>query len=177
MKKILFVLTMVLMSVCSFGQTLHYDSVSTIKTRRMSYIDYTKYVASDGTTFAIGDYVTFGQASLPQSYNYIFTYVPLTTPTKISPNFNGSKYEIVRITLNGDENNKHIGLWVNAKFMGAKYLIDLEPAIASGEIVTNSLTSAKALDELATWKKKLELGIIDDEEYNKHKEELIKYIK
>ena len=39
------------------------------------------------------------------------------------------------------------------------------------------MTSEQALEELSRWKKKLDLELITQEEYDKKKAELIKYIK
>jgi hypothetical protein len=55
--------------------------------------------------------------------------------------------------------------------------IDLENAIASGEIVGLGMTSDKALEELKKAKDKLELEIITQEEYDKIKAELMEYMK
>ena len=45
------------------------------------------------------------------------------------------------------------------------------------ELTTNSYTSDEAITELKRFKDKLDLGLITQEDYNKKKEELIKFIK
>ena len=57
------------------------------------------------------------------------------------------------------------------------YNIMIEEAIASGEIKTNGMTSDNALAELKKWKDKLDLELITQDEYNKKKSELLKFIK
>lgn len=45
------------------------------------------------------------------------------------------------------------------------------------ELTTNSYTSDEAITELKRFKDKLDLGLITQEDYNKKKDELIKFIK
>lgn len=56
-------------------------------------------------------------------------------------------------------------------------VINFESAIKNGEIISKIMSSDQALAELKKWKDKLDLGLITEEEYNKKKEELSKYIK
>ena len=56
-------------------------------------------------------------------------------------------------------------------------LIQFENALQSGEIKGYGMSSDDALKELKKEKDKLDLGLITEEESNKRKEELMKYIK
>lgn len=58
-----------------------------------------------------------------------------------------------------------------------RYLIDTELAIDNGELKTNILSSDEALVKLKKCKDKLDLGLISQEEFDKKKEELSKFIK
>ena len=53
---------------------------------------------------------------------------------------------------------------------------NFEEAIAVGEVQTKPSSSDAALQELKKWKEKLDLQIITQEEYDKKKEELMKFI-
>jgi hypothetical protein len=53
----------------------------------------------------------------------------------------------------------------------------MEEAMASGEVKTKGMTSDEAMSQLKKGKDKLDLGIITQEEFDKMKEELVKYIK
>jgi hypothetical protein len=57
------------------------------------------------------------------------------------------------------------------------YVIIVEDGISVGEIKSNGMTSDKAMVELKKAKDKLDLGVITQEEYDKIKIELLKYIK
>lgn len=178
MKKILGILVVMLVMMSGMAQELTYESLQTMTDLKMlSYKDFTQYTASDGTVIKIGDMVEFGESSGDTRYKHIMTYVPLATPTNISSGFEGRKYEVIRITANGKNGNNYVGIWTKTAVGGAKYVIDCEPALKSGELVGNGLTSDKALNELEKMKKKLDLGIITQEEYDAAKTELIKYIK
>ncbi len=176
MKRIILFAVLVFGVFAMNAQHLDYNNLKNVKSKAMSYVDFTSYTASDGTTIKIGDYVEFGESSGENFYRYIMTYVPMTSPVYIKSGFAGRKYEVVRITVNGKDENKHVGIWTKTDFAG-KYLIDCEPALKYGELVGDGMTSDAALAELEKEKKKFDLGIITEEEYNQKKSELIKYIK
>jgi hypothetical protein len=58
-----------------------------------------------------------------------------------------------------------------------QYYINMEEAMASGEVKTKGITSDEAMSQLKKGKDKLDLGIITQEEFDKMREELSKYIK
>jgi hypothetical protein len=57
------------------------------------------------------------------------------------------------------------------------YFLNIEDAIAVGEIKSFGMTSDEALAALKKAKDKLDLGLISQEEYDKIKAELTPYIK
>jgi hypothetical protein len=60
--------------------------------------------------------------------------------------------------------------------LGDGLTIEIEDAIKHGEVLSLGMTSDEALSELKKAKDKLDLGLITEEEYEKIKSELIKYI-
>lgn len=176
MKKIILFAAFVFGLSALCAQHLNFDNLQNVDSKLMSYVDFTSYTASDGTTIKIGDFVEFGMVS-SSHYEFVYAMVPLTAPAKISSSYAGQKYEVVRITVNGKGQNKHVGIWTKSPIGGSKFLIDYEQALKAGEIVGNGMTSDKALAELEKEKKKFDLGIITEDEYNQKKSELVKYIK
>ena len=176
MKKIILFAALVLGAFVMNAQHLEYNNLKNVDSKLMSYVDFTSYTASDGTTIKIGDFVEFGKSSADMNYKYIMTYVPMTTPTYIKGDFEGRKFEVVRITVNGKGENKYVGIWTKTDFAG-KYIIDCERALKSGELVGDGMSSDAALAALEREKKKFDLGVITEEEYNQKKSELIKFIK
>ncbi len=87
-------------------------------------------------------------------------------------------FEIKKIKVWG---TKKLGLKVNFQTKGMSgvdnYFFNIEDAIQVGEIQPKGMTSDKALNELKKAKEKLDLGLITQEDYDKLKIELSKYIK
>lgn len=183
MKKIIFALSLCIYCSFSFGQTLKWNETENYNYKYLSYLDFTEYQAEDGSVYKIGDKITFGKATNGPYYNYIFVYVALTTPAPISSGFNGEQFKITRITLNGQkkQGRSYVTIWTETNIGAGEYMIKINQAIESGEIVSPMAAekekSDDALKELERWKKKLDLGLITEEEYEAKKEELRSYIK
>lgn len=144
------------------------------ETRNINLIE--KYTASDGSTWEVGQTVTFGVTS----GNGVFTYVYLgdgvmTAVTPAMAGWGGKTAEIKKIQYIGNNKNGR-NIWVICKGPGQPFRIDLEMALKTGEVATDGYTSEKALDELKRAKDKLDLGLITQEEFDKLKAELAKYI-
>ena len=79
--------------------------------------------------------------------------------------------------------NKKTGFKVGFKtdagtpFASLNYTIYVENALASGELKSSIMTSDEALAELKKAKDKLDLDLISNDEYERIKSELKKYIK
>lgn len=183
MKNKILTLTFCFIFAIGFGQTLKWDETEKYNYKYLSYLDFSEYHAKDGSVYKVGDKITFGKATNGPTYNYIFVYVALTAPSQISSGFNGESFKITRITLNGQkkQGNSWVTIWTETNIGAGEYMIKIDQAIESGEIVSpmalEMQKSDNALKELETWKKKLDLGLITEEEYNAKKEELRKFIK
>ncbi len=98
--------------------------------------------------------------------------------TPLKANASGQETEIKNIWVRG---NKRAGFSVNFHTKGisnfSNYEMIFENAISVGEVKGFGKTSDEALIELKKAKDKLDLGLINQEEFEKLKIELSKYIK
>jgi hypothetical protein len=101
--------------------------------------------------------------------------LPITNLTVAS---SGQETEIKKIWVVG---NKRAGYSVSFRTKGitglSNYTIQFENALSTGEVKGFGMTSDDALAALKKAKDKLELGIRTQEEYEKIKADLVKYIK
>lgn len=141
--------------------------------------EFTSYVASDGAVYKIGDRIKIGVPSSNKTFAFISEgdgiMLPITNLTAAS---SGQETEIKKIWVAG---NKRAGYSVIFRTKGitglSNYTIQFENALATGEVKGFGMTSDDALAELKKAKDKLDLGLITQEEYEKIKAELSKYIK
>ena len=141
--------------------------------------EFTSYVGSDGAVYKIGDRVKIGVPSSNKTFAFITQGDGLlTTITNLTASFSGTETEIKRIFVVG---NKRMGYSVAFRTKGiialSNYSIQFENALSTGEIKGFGLSSDDALSQLKKGKDKLDLGLITQEEYDKLKADLTKYIK
>lgn len=173
-KVMMMTLMMCLMTMNSFGQEVKYSELSTTKRGK-----YTSYVASDGGVYRIGDRIKIGFPSSNKTFAFITEgdgyLIPITNATAKS---SGYEVEIKEILVGG---TKRTGIFVYFRTKGftvlTNYLINFENALATGEVKGFGMTSDEALSELKKAKDKLEFGLMTQEEFDKLKEDLSKYIK
>jgi hypothetical protein len=141
--------------------------------------DLASYLASDGAVYKIGDRVKIGVPSSNKTFAFITEgdgiLVPITSLTSFA---SGTETEIKRIYVYG---SKRVGYSVGFRTKGytglSNYTIQFENALSVGEVKGFGLSSDDALDQLKKAKDKLDLGLITQEEFDKQKAELAKYIK
>ena len=141
--------------------------------------EFTSYLASDGAVYKIGDRIKIGVPSSNKTFAFITEgdgiLLPITNLTAFS---SGTETEIKRIFVYG---SKRAGYAVSFRTKGytgvSNYTIQFENALAVGEVKGFGLSSDDALDQLKKAKDKLDLGLISQEEFDKLKSELAKYIK
>lgn len=178
MKKILTLIALVFAVVTASAQTLNYEQLKDVQAKKLSYLEYTEYTASDGTIFRIDEPVKIGNQSGTNRYNHILTFVPLTTPSNVTGNMYGKELKIKKIRVNKTLTGGNcVSLWVDCGIAGSSYVIDLEPAINNGEVIGDGMTEDQALKEIEKLKKKLDLELLTEEEYKTKRAELVKYIK
>ena len=142
---------------------------------------YESYISQDGTHYKPGDGVTIG---VPQGGNQTFTYVSeylgFLSETQPCPAIRctGLAYKIDSFKAGGRSQGFRMWAMLKPASGGRGTLtVNFEAALQSGELVGRGFTSAQALEELKTWKEKLDLGLITQAEYDKKKEELARYVR
>lgn len=135
---------------------------------------FTSYISSDSCSYKIGDKLKIGRPSAGTMFTFI-TDDFLNTAKNLNGNISSEQVEIKQILNIGNaKSGYHIKIQV--KGLQGKYVIKVEEAIASGELKSLCMTSDEALAQLKRAKEKLDLGLITQEEYDKLKAELAKYI-
>jgi hypothetical protein len=140
---------------------------------------FESYVAKDSSIYKVGDKIQFGT---PSGVNGLFVTVTkadvMGTIYRVGAEVINTSAEIKKIRVAG---NKRSGYKVSFQTKGMtgidNYFFFIEDAIQVGEVKSFGMTSDQALAELKKAKDKLELGLITQEEYDKLKAELSKYIK
>jgi len=141
--------------------------------------EYTSYIASDGGVYKVGDRIKIGLPSSNKTFAFITEGDGILLPiTNLPASYSGTETEIKKIFVGG---NKRAGYSVTFRTKGitgiSNYTIQFENALSTGEVKGFGMTSDDALAELKKAKDKLDLGLITQEDYDKLKAELSKYIK
>lgn len=157
-------------------------NILTIHSQEVKYSEITKeqegyinsYLASDGAIYKIGDKIKIG---LPYSNcKSTFTFLKLTSNNVMTSDYSGQEVIISKMLVYGDDKTGY-SVFVYTKGYVGEYEIQFESALKTKEIISQGKTSDEALQELKKEKEKLDLQIITQEEYERKKLELIKYIK
>ena len=173
MKKVF--LLIVLTAQFGFGQEIKHSDLATTTSRG----EFTSYLGSDGGVYKIGDRIKIGVPSSNKTFAYITEGDGIMLPiTNLTASATGQETEIKKIFVVG---NKRAGYSVSFRTKGitglSNYTIQFENALSTGEIKGYGMTSDEALSELKKAKDKLELGLINQEQFEEIKLELKKYIK
>ena len=164
----------ILMVNVALGQEIKHTDLATAKRG-----EFTSYVATDGAVYKIGDRIKIGVPSSNKTFAFITAGDGIILPiTNLTAAASGQETEIKKIWVVG---NKRDGYSVSFRTKGitglANYTIQFENALSTGEVKGFGMTSDDALVALKKTKEKLELGLITQEEYEKIKVDLLKYIK
>jgi len=174
MKKLLFIL-MFLFSIMVQAQILNYADLSVGRPQG----PFESYISKTGDTYSVGDTLVIGNPSGTNG-RFVFIYDLDVTGSMFYPNsgISHTNSVIKKIRVAG---SKRAGWKVSLQTKGltglSNHFFNLEDAIESGEVVSKGFSSDAALAKLKNEKDKLDLGIITQEEFDKKKAELIKYIK
>ncbi len=141
--------------------------------------DFTSYESKDGSVYKLGDKITIGVPSSNKTFAFITEGDGILLPIKpLLARASGQQAEIKRIDILG---TKRTGFYASLRCKGetgvSNYSIQLENAISVGEVKSFGMTSDEALAQLKKAKDKLDLELITQDEYDKIKKELVKYIK
>lgn len=166
----------VLISQLGFGQEIKHSDLATATTKRGTF---TSYQGIDGGVYKIGNRIKIGLPSSNKTFAFITQGDGIVSPmTYLLAAASGQETEIKKIFVVG---NKRAGYSVAFRTKGisglSNYTIQFENALATGEVRGYGMTSDEALAELKKAKDKLDLGLINKEQYEEVKKEMIKYIK
>ncbi len=167
-------LLIVTTTAISLGQEIKHSDLATAARG-----EYTSYIAKDGGVYKIGDRLRIGIPSSNKTFAFITEGDGLLLPiTNLTAASSGQETEIKKIWVVG---NKRVGYSVSFRTKGltgvSNYTIQVENAIATGELKSFGLTSDEALAELKKSKDKLDLGLITQQKYDSLKIALSKFIK
>jgi hypothetical protein len=145
---------------------------------RMKYYDV---YANDVIVVKVGDTLKLGSAVGGKYFSYIseIDLIGSSGDSKLDAQYAGNNCIIKKIYVIGS-NRAGYSAYMQFKgpFAWCFYVFPFEPAIGSGEIILhNYYTSDVALSELKKAKEKLDLGLISNDEYDKIKKEMSKFIK
>jgi hypothetical protein len=141
--------------------------------------EYTSYVGSDGAVYKVGDRLKIGVPSSNKSFAFISQGDGLILPiTNLTASSSGTETEIKRVYVVGTKRSGYSVILRTKGFTGlSNYSIQFENALSTGEVKGFGLSSDDALAQLKKAKDKLDLGLITQEDFDKLKAELSKYIK
>jgi hypothetical protein len=166
--KLLMLSIVILSGIQSFPQTLNYKDIGGEKPK--GYHD--QYISKDGVLYKRGDTISLVKGSGP---NGEFIYVNGVVARPGVGDIN-SKIIIDGFYVNGSKKSGwKVGIMTKHPMNSLMFYI--EDAVLAGEIRGPGMTSDEALAELKKCKEKLDLNLITEEEFNKKKAELSKWIK
>ena len=174
--KIVLIVLIASLSVNVFSQDIKYSDLIDVNVKKNTWKVYDSYLSKDGLLFKSGDTIQVGMASSDQSFAFI-TFEG-SDKSLLEKSNSGIKIIIVNFLISGlKKSGYQVEAVCKTGFFATKYHVLLENAILTGEIKTSLLTSDEALNQLKKAKDKLDLGLITQEEFDKLKSELKKYIK
>lgn len=184
LKRIFFTSLTIIIGVISNAQTLTYEQVKNCTNPKKELEKkYEAYTASDKHTYHVGDDIVIGSPSSNKTFAFFTSELGMANAilgggvVPIGVQYSGCKMKIKSIKVGGSKKiGTHVSVRAYLQGLGG-VIIQFENALQSGEIDGFGISSDKALEELKKEKDKLDLGLITEEEFNKRKEELTKYIK
>lgn len=179
MKNLILTAAAILISVFVYSQDLTQNNLKSYREANgMMYQKYNSYTSNNGSKYVVGDTIRIGTPESNKRFTYLYEGDGFVIPyTNANSRFSGSKCEIKKIYILGTKKLGYsVGIILKSGVIALR-VTDVESAIDTKEVKNNGLTSDEALDKLKREKDKLDLNIIDQVEYDKIKNELMKYIK
>jgi len=185
MKKVLIVLTLVLGTLVSNGQKrITFEEMKTFTKSMFEAADFDEYVGVDGHTYKIGDTLKIGRPSSNKTFAFIdqsfgaLSMIAGTPPEAVTASSSGTNSIIKRIYVVGTKRMGYkiyfIGKgWIG---MGPQYYINVEEAIAVGELKSFGMNRDEAITKLKEQKELFDLGMVTKEDFEKIKNELTPFI-
>lgn len=176
LKLMMMTLVMSLVTMFTLGQEVKYDDV---QSGLVTKGQFDTYVSKDGSIYKVGDKIQFATPSGTNGKFVTIQKVDIAgTVYVVGAEAINTSAEIKKIRVTG---NKRAGYKISFQTKGMtgvdNYFVYIEDAIFMGEVKSLVMSSDEALIELKKAKDKLDLGLISQEEYDKLKVELSKFIK
>lgn len=135
------------------------------------------YIARDGSVYKVGDRVQMGMPSNERKFTYITQGVMNLMPSQLSASATGEETEIKKMWVVGNEETGY-SVTVRADNLNglSNYTIQFENAVSTNELIGNGMTREQALDMLNKAQEKLKMGLITQEEFDRLKGVLNKFI-
>lgn len=172
MRKILVLFSMMIISLSSICQTLKYNELT-------ERTECEVYIGSDGIQYKVGDTLKIGMPSGLRTFAFVQSVDFMGTITYAAAAFANTEVVIKKIRISGSSRTGYKANFQTKATAVSNFFIDFESALKSSELIgkKGSISSTEAINELKKAKEKLDLGLITQEEYDKKKSELIKFIK
>jgi hypothetical protein len=176
LKNVSLAISVSIISFISTGQEVKYDDV---QKGVITKGQYESYVSKDGSVYKIGDKIQFGN---PSGTNGKFVTIQKMdiggTLYVVGAEAINTSAEIKKIRISGTSRSGYKVSFQTKGMTGIdNYFFNIEDAITVGEVKSFGMSSDEALTALKKAKDKLDLGLISQEEYDKIKAELMKFIK
>jgi hypothetical protein len=175
MKKILMVAITLIASVSVFSQKqITYNEMKTFSKGMFEVSDFDSYIGADGHLYKIGDTLKLGRPSSNKTFAFIDEGSALVTPTPTTASSSGTNSIIKRIYVGGTKRMGFRIYFVGKGVCGMcpQYYINVEEAMAVGELKSFGMSREDAIAKLKEQKDLLDLGMITKEQFEKIKTEL-----
>ncbi|MGI9190901.1 MAG: hypothetical protein ACR2IL_02190 [Chitinophagaceae bacterium] len=133
-----------------------------------------QYVTQSGEVFKVGDTIKLGTAFRNDYFDNVYQNAGIQLfPLSTAASYGNVIIKKIRIEMK-------IVVVNTSKPEGLVYgltISNLETVLKNGEVKSKIMSSDDALTELKKWKEKLELGLINEEDFKRKKGELSQYIK
>lgn len=165
----------------SSEKILNFEDVTKVQVWR----GYDQYIAKDGSIYKKGDKITLNLPANPNgNFQYVYRDISEGKVSYLDASFANKTFEIFNVFVTrknrflGSQNTNFVEIILKRDVMFAENpRIDIENAIASGEVKSNTISENEALEAIKKAKDKFDLGLISEEEYENVKEEMKQYIK
>lgn len=165
----------------SSEKILKFEDVTKVQVWR----GYDQYIAKDGSIFKKGDKITLNLPANPNgNFQYVYRDMSEGEVSYLDASFANKTFEIFNVFVTrknrflGSQNTNFVEIILKRDVMFAENpRIDIENAIASGEVKSKTISENEALENIKTAKDKFDLGLISEEEYEIIREEMKQYIK
>jgi hypothetical protein len=135
---------------------------------------YNSYLASDGNIYKAGDKIKIGFPFSACNSSFCFCS---SSEGKLGVGSSSQVVEIAYFQVYGNVNTGFfVRMYTDWGGISRYYVFEFENALKTKELLGKGMTSDEAILELKKEKEKLDLQIITQEEYDKRKNELMKYI-